>query len=90
MAMDPSTVATRAGSALDVPAAAFESPSLALAAAVDDAGESGGVIVAGSLYLVGDLREIYTTARDRSAEAHQRYEAEVAEEPEFDLTSDDD
>lgn len=89
MAIDPAIVAQKAGDALDVAGAAFESPSLALAAALDDAGPEGGVIIAGSLYLVGDLREIYATGADRSAEAHRRYEAEIPDEPEFDLDDDD-
>ncbi len=78
--ISPQTVADLAGSALGVPAVAYESSDLALADAVSDAGPEGGVIVAGSLYLVGDVRESFEIGSDRSSEAHMRFEAEVADE----------
>jgi dihydrofolate synthase/folylpolyglutamate synthase len=81
-AVDPLTVAQDAAATLGVPAHAFESPELALAEAVADAGPEGGVVVAGSLYLAGDLREAFSVRADHSAEAHVRYEAEVPDNPE--------
>jgi dihydrofolate synthase/folylpolyglutamate synthase len=78
-AIDPSIVAEAAESALGVPAIAYESPDLALADAVSAAGTDGGVIVAGSLYLVGELRGSFDIRADQSAAAHIRFEAEVAE-----------
>ncbi len=80
-AVDALVVASDAATTLGVPAAAFESPELALAEAIADAGAEGGVVVAGSLYLAGDLREGFEVRSDRSSEAHVRYEAEVAEDP---------
>lgn len=81
-AVDPLIVAHDAAAVLDVPAHAFDSPESALAEAIADAGPEGGVVVAGSLYLAGDLREIFDVRADHSAEAHVRYEAEVPESPE--------
>jgi len=79
-AIDPTVVASEASETLGVPALAYAAPELAVAEAVSAAGPDGGVIVAGSLYLVGDVRESFGTGSDRSAEAHLRFEAEVAEE----------
>lgn len=79
-AIDATEVASAAGTALGVPAGAYESPELALADAVSAAGSDGGVIVAGSLYLVGDIRESFDVRPDHSAEAHLRFEAEVTED----------
>ncbi len=76
-AVDPQVVASLAGSTLGVGAVAYDSPALALAEAIDAAGPEGGVVVAGSLYLAGDLREVYRTGDDRSVEAHLRFEPEV-------------
>ena len=87
-AVDALVVAEDAAATLGVPAAAFESPELALAEAIADAGVEGGVVVAGSLYLAGDLREGFELRSDRSGEAHVRYEAEVADDP--DDAEDDD
>ncbi|MCZ7532768.1 MAG: Mur ligase family protein [Acidimicrobiia bacterium] len=79
-AIPSQVVADLAGSALDISAVAYASPDLALADAVSDAGPEGGVIVAGSLYLVGDIRGSFDVGSDRSPEAHVRFEAEVADE----------
>ncbi len=79
-AIDSAQVATEAGAALGVPSVAYESPELAVAEAVSAAGTEGGVIIAGSLYLVGDVRESFDIRPDRSAMAHIRFEAEVAED----------
>ncbi|MDA2979785.1 MAG: Mur ligase family protein [Actinomycetota bacterium] len=89
-AIDANDVATAAGEALGVPAVAYESPELALADAVSAAGSDGGVIVAGSLYLVGDVRESFDIRPDRSAEAHLRFEAEVADDNDDDDFADSD
>lgn len=83
-AVNPLTIAHDAAETLGVAAQAYDSPELALAQAIDDAGPDGGVIVAGSLYLVGDLRDIFDTGSDRSSEAHMRFEAEVADDPDDD------
>lgn len=79
-AIPPQDVADQAGLALGVPAEAYETPDLALADAVSDAGSEGGVVVAGSLYLVGEVRASFEIASDRSSEAHMRFEAEVPDE----------
>lgn len=79
-AIPPHVVADQAGSTLGVPTVAYETPDLALADAVSDAGPEGGVIVAGSLYLIGDVRETFDVGTDRSSEAHMRFEAEVVDE----------
>lgn len=74
---DPAGLATSAGGALGVPASAFDDPLVALAAARDDAGPEGGVVVAGSLYLVGEVHATLGSESRRPLEAHVRYEAEV-------------
>jgi dihydrofolate synthase/folylpolyglutamate synthase len=74
---DPDQLAASASDVLGVPGAAFTDPLVALAAARDDAGPEGGVIVAGSLYLVGAVHDAFGPRRDRSVDAHVRYEAEV-------------
>ncbi len=79
-AVPPQDVADRVQSVLGVPAAAYASSEAALADAVSDAGSDGGVIVAGSLYLVGNVRDVFTVGPDRSTEAHLRFEADVAED----------
>lgn len=79
-AIDATKVAIEAAEALDVPAVAYDSPELAVADAVSAAGPNGGVIVAGSLYLVGDVRESFGVGVDRSTEAHVRFESEIADE----------
>lgn len=76
-AHDPESLAAEASSLLGVPADAFDDPLTALAQAQDDAGPEGGVVVAGSLYLVGEVRDAVGPVADRAAEAHLRYEAEV-------------
>jgi dihydrofolate synthase/folylpolyglutamate synthase len=88
-AIDPLTVANQAGEALGVPAAAYEAPELAVAEAIAAAGPDGGVIVAGSLYLVGEIREAFGSASDRSAEAHLRFEAEVVDDVEDEFAESD-
>jgi dihydrofolate synthase/folylpolyglutamate synthase len=79
---DPTTheageVASEAGRALGVPADAYGTVEQAIEAARDAAGADGGVIVAGSLYLIGEARSGTKISDDRMAEAHLRFSAEV-------------
>ena len=74
---DPKELAAAAAAALDVPTTAIPDPVDALAVARDAAGLDGGVVVAGSLYVVGEVRRSFDIADDRSLEAHVRYEAPV-------------
>ena len=48
----------------------------ALAAATAAAGPDGGVVVAGSLYVVGEVRAAYAIDDRVVTEAHIRFEAE--------------
>ena len=70
-------VADEAGRALGVAAVAYGSVPEALDAAKDAAGPDGGVVVAGSLYLVGEARSGSDVSDDRMAEAHLRFSADV-------------
>ena len=76
-AIPASSVAQLAGAALGRPASHHASVAEALTAAIAEAGEEGGVVVAGSLYVAGEARQRYPAARDRSADVHLRIEAEV-------------
>lgn len=75
-AIAPQEVAEAAGESLHVEAVVFADPAEAVDAAQQDAGADGGVVVAGSLYLVGEVRARYVMVGDRSGEAHLRFEAE--------------
>jgi dihydrofolate synthase/folylpolyglutamate synthase len=75
-AVPSQTVATTAAEILGVPAVSAGSPAEALAMATEEAGPDGGVVVAGSLYVAGEVRSLFGRGPDRSAEAHVRYEAE--------------
>ncbi|MDK1291469.1 MAG: folylpolyglutamate synthase/dihydrofolate synthase family protein [Actinomycetota bacterium] len=75
-AIAPQEVAEAAGESLQVEAVVFADPAEAVDAAQREAGADGGVVVAGSLYLVGEVRTRYVTVGDRSGEAHLRFEAE--------------
>ncbi|GMR01847.1 MAG: folylpolyglutamate synthase/dihydrofolate synthase family protein [Acidimicrobiia bacterium] len=88
--IDARVVADEAADALGVPADPYPDVPTALVAAKDAAGSSGGVVVAGSLYVVGEARREVDWPPDKSAEAHMRFEAEriddVSEETEpYDL-----
>ncbi len=72
----PDAVATEAASVLDVPANAYDSVSHAVEAAKASAGGDGGVVVAGSLYLVGEVRLDTRPSEDRMGEAHLRFSVE--------------
>ena len=78
----PDAVAAEAARVLDVPANAYESVSQAVEAAKASAGVDGGVVVAGSLYLVGEVRLETQPSEDRMGEAHLRFSAEVASDDE--------
>jgi len=84
-AISPNLVAAASADALGVEAVAIPSAADALQQATAAAGDEGGVIVAGSLYLVGEVRAEYELLGDRSADAHLRFEAERDEAPEYDL-----
>jgi hypothetical protein len=71
--------------ALGVESFSVPSAADAVQQATAAAGEEGGVIVAGSLYLVGEVRAEYELLGDRSSDAHLRFEAERDEGPEYDL-----
>jgi dihydrofolate synthase/folylpolyglutamate synthase len=72
----PETVAREAGSALGIDAVALPDITDALREAMESAESDSGVIVAGSLYVVGEVRREFDAVDDRSGEAHQRVEAE--------------
>jgi folylpolyglutamate synthase/dihydropteroate synthase len=74
---DATAVASEAARTLDVPADAYGTVAQAIDAAKDAAGRDGGVVVAGSLYLVGEARSGMETSDERMAEAHLRFSAEV-------------
>ncbi|MEN8240089.1 MAG: hypothetical protein ABFR53_12920, partial [Actinomycetota bacterium] len=75
-AIDAGVVATEAGDALAVEASTLDSVEEAVSAALDAAGPDGGVVVAGSLYVVGEVRDRFVSGSDRSSEAHMRFAAE--------------
>jgi dihydrofolate synthase/folylpolyglutamate synthase len=75
-AIPPETVAREAGSALGVDAVAVPYITDALREAMESAESDTGVIVAGSLYVVGEVRRGFDAVDDRSGEAHLRVEAE--------------
>jgi dihydrofolate synthase/folylpolyglutamate synthase len=85
VAIAPDIVATASAAALGVETFVVPSAADAVQQATAAAGDEGGVIVAGSLYLVGEVRAEYELLRDRSADAHLRFEAERDEGPEYDL-----
>lgn len=89
--IDAHVVAKEAADTLGVRADPYPDVPTAFAAAKDAAGSSGGVVVAGSLYVVGEARREVDWPADKSAEAHMRFEAEriddVSEGPEpYDLS----
>ncbi len=75
-AIAPDVVAAASVKSLDVETVVVPDVLDALHQATESAGEEGGVVVAGSLYLVGDVRDEFASLSDRSADAHQRFEAE--------------
>jgi len=83
-ALDAADVAAKAGTALGVVAEVAPNVKEAIALAQQSAGSEGGVVVAGSLYLVGEAVAEFSSSRDRTSEAHVRFDA-----PRFDDTDDD-
>jgi dihydrofolate synthase/folylpolyglutamate synthase len=75
-AIPPETVAREAGATLNVDSVAHPDIDDALRQAVESAEPDGGVVVAGSLYVVGEVRRGFEAAEDRSGAAHLRVEAE--------------
>jgi len=80
-AIDPEIVAKAAGFALGVDSESFQEAADALARATEAAGKDSGVVVAGSLYLVGELRGQFAPSSDRTGDAHLRFEAERFDDP---------
>ena len=80
---DPTELASAVAAVLDVPTSVIPGPLEALAAAKGAAGVEGGVVVTGSLYVVGEVRRAFDVPDDRSLEAHVRYEAPVDPDDEF-------
>jgi dihydrofolate synthase/folylpolyglutamate synthase len=79
---DAEKVAEAVGRTLGIPGSAYGTVAEAVDAAKDAAGADGGVVVAGSLYLVGEVRSGVEGADDRTAEAHLRFSAEDTMEDE--------
>lgn len=79
-AISAELVAAGASSALGVPTVTCSNAAEAMEMAIAQAGADGGVVVAGSIYLVGDVRDEHEgqagAASDRAADAHLRFEAE--------------
>lgn len=74
-------VGDRVGATLGVPHVALPSVAEALDAATTAAGEDGGVVVAGSLYAVGEARTSLVGEEVRPSGVHVRYQVEEAEAP---------
>lgn len=75
-AISAELIAEAAGESLDVPATTFPDVLEAVQRATQEAGAEGGVVVAGSLYLIGEVRGEYEALGDRSQDVHVRIEAE--------------
>jgi len=75
-AISAELVAKAAGESLDVSATTFPDVLEAVRHATQEAGAKGGVVVAGSLYLIGEVRREYEALGDRSRDVHVRIEAE--------------
>ena len=69
-------VAAAAGESLSVPVITSPDVLDALHQAADSAGEEGGVVIAGSLYLIGEVHGLYGTTENRSEAVYGRIEAE--------------
>lgn len=80
---DAAEVAGEASLALGVPAVAYGTVAQAIDAASVAAGTGGGVVVAGSLYVVGEARAGIESSDDRTAEAHLRFSAEVTVDDDY-------
>ena len=89
-AIPPERVAAAAEVSLGVETTVLPDVLDALAHAKEAAGEEGGVVVAGSLYLVGEVRAELGPLGDRSPDVHLRIEAERAFDQDDDYDDDDD
>ena len=89
-AIPPERVAAAAKVSLGTEATVLPDVLDALAHAKEAAGEEGGVVVAGSLYLVGEVRAEFDPMGDRSPDVHLRIEAERAFDQDDDDYDDDD
>lgn len=84
LAVAADKVAPAASEALSAPAEVVVPVAEAVERAIAEAGNGIGVVVAGSLYLVGEAR--HALSLDNSASpVHRRFEAEIADAPEDDL-----
>ncbi len=86
----PADVVAEQARSLDVPVGSYPDVLTALAAARDAAGPDGGVVVAGSLYIVGEARQVLVSGTDRSSEAHLRFESDPDVADASDFGTDDD
>ncbi|GMQ98059.1 MAG: folylpolyglutamate synthase/dihydrofolate synthase family protein [Acidimicrobiia bacterium] len=84
----PDDVAAGAESALGVSATTYPDVAAALSAAEIAAGSDGGVVVAGSLYVVGEARGTLVPSDDRSSEAHLRFDSSIEDDEEQDTDFD--
>jgi len=75
--VSPDDVAAGARRALGIPATTYSDVPSALMAATTAAGSDGGVVVAGSLYVVGEARRTLVPSDDRSGEAHLRFDSSI-------------
>lgn len=83
MAVPADQVAAAASEALGVPAEAVVPVARAIDVAVDTAVSDDGIVVAGSLYVIGEAR--HALSLDNSASpVHQRFAAEISEPPDED------
>ena len=80
---DASDVANEAAQALGVAGEAYGTIGEALEAAKETASPGGGVVVAGSLYLVGEARSGLGRSDDRTAEAHLRFSVDAPTEEDY-------
>lgn len=74
---DAVELAAGAAAVLGVEGSAFANPLDAVEAARADAGPDGGVIVAGSLYLVGEVHGALAGPARRPSDVHVRYDSQV-------------
>jgi dihydrofolate synthase / folylpolyglutamate synthase len=93
LSVDKTSVAIEASQTLGVDATPIDGVEAALVAARSAAGSEGGVVVTGSLYVVGEARALLVTdAADRASDAHLRFEAgrDFEEDDEDDIGGDGD
>jgi len=86
--VSPDDVAAGAESALGISATTYPDVAAALDAAEGAAGSDGGVVVAGSLYVVGEARRTLVSSDDRSSEAHLRFDSSSEDDEPADVDFD--